>query len=131
MNMWLSFVNRTHNLCLQEGPICPSSRVLPIDTIKVYAVPSPKDHSARWEVSMPRYEEVTQRVGSVRVLTGLTEAEFQAFLPHFEQAFITYMQDRTIDGHPRTSRRYSSYDNCPLPTLEDQLLFILTYLKQN
>ena len=41
------------------------------------------------------------------------------------------MQDRTIDGQPRTSRRYSTDDKCPLPTLADKLLFILTYLKQN
>lgn len=80
---------------------------------------------------MPSYEEVTQRAGSLRALTGLTEAEFQALLPHFEQAFVTYMHDRTIDGQPRTSRRYSTYDTCPLPTLADKLLFILTYLKQN
>ena len=40
---------------------------------------------------MPRYEEVTQRAGSLRSLTGLTAAEFQALLPHFEQAFVTYM----------------------------------------
>ena len=80
---------------------------------------------------MPGYDEVTQRAGSLQALTGLTEAEFQALLPHFEQAFVTYMQDRTIDGQPRTSRRYSSYATCPLPTLADKLLFILTYLKQN
>jgi Helix-turn-helix of DDE superfamily endonuclease len=80
---------------------------------------------------MPSYEEVTQRAGSLRALTGLTDAEFQALLPHFEQAFVTHMQDRTSDGHPRTSRRYSTYDTCPLPTLADKLLFILTYLKQN
>ena len=80
---------------------------------------------------MPSYEEVTQRAGSLRSMTGLTEEEFMALLPHFEQAFVTYMQDRTIDGHPRTSRRYSTYDTCPLPTSTDKLLFILTYLKQN
>ena len=80
---------------------------------------------------MPRYEEVTQRAGSLQALTGLTDAEFQALLPYFEQALVTYMHDRTIDGQPRTSRRYSAYDNCPLPTMADKLLFILTYLKQN
>jgi len=80
---------------------------------------------------MPRYEEVTQRAGSLQALTGLTEAEFQVLLPYFEQAFVTYMHDRTIDGQPRTSRRYSAYDNCPLPTMADKLLFILTYVKQN
>ncbi|HEX9867767.1 MAG TPA: transposase family protein [Candidatus Tectomicrobia bacterium] len=80
---------------------------------------------------MPNYEEITQRAGSLRSLTGLTEAEFQALLPHFEQAFVTYMHDRTIDGQPRTNRRYSTDDTCPLPKLADKLLFILIYLKQN
>ena len=80
---------------------------------------------------MPLYEEVTQRAGSLRSLTGLTEMEVQALLPYFEQAFEAYMGNRTIDGHPRTSRRYSTYATCPLPTMADKLLFILTYLKQN
>src|ERR671918_2701831 len=80
---------------------------------------------------MPSYEDVTQHAGSLRALTGLTEAEFQALLPHFEQAFMTYMEERTIDGQPRTSRRYTTYGTCPLPTSADKLLFILTYVKQN
>jgi hypothetical protein len=80
---------------------------------------------------MPSDEEVTQRAGSLRSMTGLTEAEFMVLLPHFEQAFVASMQHRTIDGNPRTSRRYSTYDTCPLPTMADKLLFILTYLKQN
>jgi hypothetical protein len=80
---------------------------------------------------MPSYEEVTQRAGSLRAMTGLTEEEFMGLLPPFERAFVTYMQDHTIDGQPRTSRRYSSYDTCPLPTMVDKLLFILTYVKQN
>ena len=80
---------------------------------------------------MPRYEEVIQRAGSLRAMTGLTEPEFTALLPHFERALAAYLQNRTIDGQPRTSRRYSAYDNWPLPTTADKLLFILTYLKQN
>jgi Helix-turn-helix of DDE superfamily endonuclease len=80
---------------------------------------------------MPSYEDVTTRAGSLQAMTGLTEEEFQALLPHFEQAFVAYMQDHTIDGQPRTVRRYSPYDTCPLPTIADKLLFILTYLKQN
>ena len=80
---------------------------------------------------MPSYEEVTQRAGSLRSLTGLTEAEFRALLPYFEQAFVTYMHDRTIDRQPRTSRRYSTYGTCPVPMVADKLLFILTYLKQH
>jgi len=80
---------------------------------------------------MPSYEDVIQRAGSLRAMTGLTEEEFTTLLPHFERAFVAYLQNRTIDGQPRTSRRYSSYDTCPLPTMADKLLFILTYVKQN
>jgi hypothetical protein len=80
---------------------------------------------------MPSYEDVTQRAGSLRAMTGLTEQEFTALLPHFKYALAAYLQDRTIDGQPRTSRRYSTYDNCPLPTTADKQLFILTYMKQN
>jgi Helix-turn-helix of DDE superfamily endonuclease len=54
---------------------------------------------------MPRYDEVTQRSGSLRAMTGLTEPEFTALLPHFERALAAYRQNRTIDGQPRTSRR--------------------------
>jgi hypothetical protein len=64
-------------------------------------------------------------------MTGVTDTEFQALLPHFEQAFETYMGSRTIDGQPRTSRRYSPYVSCPLPTMADKLLFILSYVKHN
>jgi Helix-turn-helix of DDE superfamily endonuclease len=80
---------------------------------------------------MPSYEDVTQRAGSLQAMTGLTEPEFTTLLPPFEDALAAYLQDRTIDGQPRTSRRYSAYDNCPLPTIADKLLFILTYVKQN
>ena len=64
-------------------------------------------------------------------MTGLTQPEFSALLPHFEHAFLAYMEDHTIDGQPRTSRRYSPYDTSPLPAMADKLLFILTSLKQN
>jgi hypothetical protein len=80
---------------------------------------------------MPSYEEVTQRAGSLRAMTGLTAAEFQALLPVFEHALERYMATNTIDGHPRTSRRYRAYVNCPLPTTADKLLFILSYLQHN
>jgi Helix-turn-helix of DDE superfamily endonuclease len=80
---------------------------------------------------MPNYEEVIERAGSLRAMTGLTQQEFTALLPHFEHAFLAYMADRTIDGQPRMSRRYSTYETSPLPTMADKLLFILTYVKQN
>lgn len=80
---------------------------------------------------MPSYDDVTPGSGSLQAMTGLTRQEFEALLPHFEHALVAYLQDRTIDGHPRTSRRYGTYDNCPLPTTADKQLFILTYVKQN
>lgn len=80
---------------------------------------------------MPSYAEVTQRAGSVRSMTGLTEAEFHALLPHCAQAFGTYMPERTIDGQPRTSRRYRTDGTWPLPTMADKLRFILTSLTQH
>jgi hypothetical protein len=80
---------------------------------------------------MPSYEEVTPRAGSLQAMTGFTKPAFEALLPHFEQAWVAYLQARTIDGQPRTSRRYSTYDNCPLPTTADTQLFMLTDVKQN
>lgn len=80
---------------------------------------------------MPRDEEVTQRAGSLRSMTGLTEAECMALLPPVEHALVVYLPDRTIDGQPRTSRRDTTSDTCPLPTTADKLLFILTSVKQN
>jgi hypothetical protein len=54
---------------------------------------------------MPSYEAVTQRAGSLRAMTGLTAQEFTALLPPFEHAWLAYMEDHPLAGHPRTSRR--------------------------
>jgi hypothetical protein len=62
---------------------------------------------------MPSDEDVTTRAGSLLAMTGLTEQEFQALLPHVEPAFGASMQVHTIDGQPRTVRRYRTYDTCP------------------
>jgi hypothetical protein len=62
---------------------------------------------------MPSYEEVTQRAGSFRAMTGLTPQEFSALLPLFEYAFLAYMATHTVDGQPRTSRCDSTYDTSP------------------
>ena len=64
-------------------------------------------------------------------MTGVTAPEFTALRPHFEHAFLASMAPSTIDGQPRTSRRYGTYETSPLPTMADTLLFILTYVKQN
>ena len=76
-------------------------------------------------------EDVTQRAGSLQAMTGLTQRAFEALLPHFEPAVAAYLQDRTMDEQPRTSRRYRPYDNYLLPTIADKLLFMLTSVKQH
>jgi Helix-turn-helix of DDE superfamily endonuclease len=50
-------------------------------------------------------------------------------LPAFETAFHSRMATWRLDGKPRTARRFSVYQACPLPTPEDRLLFVLVYLK--
>ena len=61
--------------------------------------------------------------------TSLTLDEFQQLVAPFETAFQTHMAVWRMDGKPRTARRFAVYKNCPLPTPEDRLLFILVYLK--
>src|SRR5467141_2631081 len=61
--------------------------------------------------------------------TSVTLDEFQQLVPPFEAAFHARMAVWRMDGKPRTARRFTVYNNCPLPTPEDRLLFILTYLK--
>src|SRR5262249_5607485 len=61
--------------------------------------------------------------------TSLTLDEFQLLIPPFEAAFQAHMAACRLDGKPRTARQFSVYKNCPLPTPEDRLLFILAYVK--
>jgi len=61
--------------------------------------------------------------------TSLTLDEFQALVPPFETAFQAHMAAWRLDGQPRTARQFAVYQNCPLPTPEDRLFFLLTYLK--
>jgi len=61
--------------------------------------------------------------------TSLTLDEFQQLVPPFEAAFHARIAAWRMDGKPRTARRFTVYKNCPLPTPEDRLLFILTYVK--
>jgi hypothetical protein len=60
---------------------------------------------------------------------SVTLDEFQQLVPPFETAFQCQMAAWRMDGKPRTARRFTVYNNCPLPTPEDRLLFILTYVK--
>jgi hypothetical protein len=54
-------------------------------------------------------------------LTSLTLHEFRQLVPPFEAAFQTHTAEWRLDGQPRTARRYTTDQNCPLPTPEDRL----------
>jgi Helix-turn-helix of DDE superfamily endonuclease len=76
-----------------------------------------------------QFADLQTRPTEVLDLTSLTLEEFRQLVPPFEAAFQTHMAAWRLDGQPRTARRYTTYTNCPLPTPEDRLLFILVYLK--
>ena len=76
-----------------------------------------------------RFTDLQSRPVEVLDLTSLTLDEFRRLVPPFEAAFQAHMAQWRFDGQPRTARRYTTYRNCPLPTPEDRLLFILAYLK--
>src|SRR5438876_1698868 len=76
-----------------------------------------------------QFTEVQDRPTEFLDLTSLTLEEFQLLIPPFEAAFQAHMAAWRLDGKPRTARRFSVYQNCPLPTPEDRLLFILAYVK--
>jgi hypothetical protein len=76
-----------------------------------------------------RFADLQTRPTEILDLTSLTLAEFQQLVPSFDAAFQAHMAAWRLDGYPRTARRYTTYQNCPLPTPEDRLLFILVYLK--
>jgi DDE superfamily endonuclease len=80
---------------------------------------------------MLRYHDLPAHTTDMLDLTSLTVDEFAALVPPFEAAFLGYMADWTLHGRRRQARRYTTYKNCPLPTPEDRLLFVLVYLKQN
>src|SRR2546422_5425221 len=62
-------------------------------------------------------------------VTSLTLDEFQPLVPPFEAAFQAHMAAWRLDGQPRTARQFPVDKNCPLPTPEDRLFFLLTSLK--
>ena len=80
---------------------------------------------------MMKFTSMLQSEGRLRALTGLDSAMFMALLPPFTTAMERYLRRYTLDGYLRESERAITYANSPLPSPEDRLLFILTYLKQN
>lgn len=78
-----------------------------------------------------RYEALARKPAAFVALTSLTVEEFGELVEPFETAFREYMAEWTLEGKRRQNRSYVSYANSPLPTPEERLLFILSYLKEN
>src|SRR2546422_5215773 len=76
-----------------------------------------------------QFAELQSRPTEFLDFTSLTLDEFQQLVPPFEAAFQAHMAAGRLDGKPRTARQFAVYKNCPLPTPEDRLFFILVYLK--
>ena len=78
-----------------------------------------------------QFADVQSRPTEFLDFTSLTLDEFQQLVPPFEAAFQAHMAVWRLDGKPRTARQFAVYSNCPLPTPEDRLFFILVYLKRH
>jgi len=76
-----------------------------------------------------RFTDLQSRSTAFLDCTSLTLDEFQQLVPPFEAAFHARMTAWRLDGKPRTARRFTVYEHCPLRTPEDRLLFMLAYLK--
>ena len=76
-----------------------------------------------------RFTELQSRPMEFLDFTSVTLDEFQQLVPPFEGAFHARMAAWRMDGKPRIARRFTVDKNCPLPTPEDRLFFLLTYLK--
>jgi hypothetical protein len=78
-----------------------------------------------------RYEALARKPAAFQALTSLTVEEFGDLVEPFETAFREHMAEWTLEGKRRQNRAYVSYANSPLPTPEERLLFLLSYLKEN
>jgi len=76
-----------------------------------------------------RFAELQSHPREFLDFTSVTLEEFQQLVAPFETAFHARMAAWRMDGKPRAARRFPVDKNCPLPTPEDRLLFILVYLK--
>src|SRR6266702_1657427 len=99
-----------------------------IEVIPIYGILCLQHKEAPRMASL-RFTDVQDRPTEFLDFTSLTLDEFQQLVPPFEAAFQAHMAVWRLDGKPRTARQFAVYSNCPLPTPEERLLFILAYIK--
>lgn len=79
---------------------------------------------------MLKYSEIKLNPCQFLALTSLSLEEFDKLVVHFSVAWDYQMRYFTFEGKLR-NRNYSEKNNALLPLVEDKLLFILFYLKNN
>ena len=76
-----------------------------------------------------RFADVQSRPVEFLDFTSVTLDELQQLVPPCEAAFHAHLAAWRLAGTPRTARRCTVSQHGPIPTPEDRLFFILTYLK--
>jgi hypothetical protein len=77
-----------------------------------------------------KYDKVRRNPKQLLSLTGFTIAEFEAFVPTFRYHWDEYYSHFTLKGKPRLRISYNRKSS-QLALINDKLLFILSYLKNN
>ena len=82
---------------------------------------------------MSKYEKWKSKPDRFRAMTGYGLSQFDELLPFFAAEHQDYFSYHNLKGKPHKKgfRRFTIYKNSPLPTVEDRLVFILSYLKLN
>ena len=81
-------------------------------------------------MSKLRYTDLAQNEKALLAHTGLKPTEFEALCVFFGEAWQGYIGYYTLEGKPR-ARQSKPRTNSTLPTSEDKLLFVRSYLKTN
>ena len=79
---------------------------------------------------MTRYETLKDKPQRFVSLTGYTLESFRHFCRPSPSDFWSSLEHRRLMVNTERNRRYTLYKNSCLPTHEDQLLFILIYLRK-
>jgi hypothetical protein len=77
-----------------------------------------------------QYEKLKKNLPQLLSMTGFTIEVFEEFLPHFSHEWEEYNAHFTLFGKER-QRTFYRRKTSVLPLVEDKLLFILSYLKNN
>jgi len=75
------------------------------------------------------YHQVKEHPKLLLAMTGLTHAEFDQLLPHFQYAWDQYVKQNYVDRDHRQRQYGGGRSELTLVNIEDKLLFILYYVK--